>query len=122
MAVLRTSAGAAIAMLLTGTSVAEAHGNLTRATPPLGGTVKRPPKEVSLWFSEPLEAAFSRLEVLAEDGQRVDTGNSIVSADEPRRVSVSVKPLKPGSYRVLWRVLSVDTHTSSGDYSFRIAP
>jgi methionine-rich copper-binding protein CopC len=35
---------------------------------------------------------------------------------------VSVPPLVPGHYRVVWRVLSVDTHVSEGDFAFDVAP
>jgi len=33
---------------------------------------------------------------------------------------VALKPLPPGVYKVSWRVLSVDTHTTEGDFSFRV--
>jgi hypothetical protein len=33
---------------------------------------------------------------------------------------VSLQPLAPGRYRVEWRVTSVDTHSSKGDYTFRV--
>jgi methionine-rich copper-binding protein CopC len=32
-----------------------------------------------------------------------------------------VPQLAPGRYQVKWRVLSVDTHVSEGDYSFDVA-
>jgi copper resistance protein C len=35
---------------------------------------------------------------------------------------VSLRPLSPGSYKVVWRVLSVDTHTTEGSFSFSVAP
>jgi methionine-rich copper-binding protein CopC len=34
---------------------------------------------------------------------------------------VSVPQLAPGRYQVKWRVLSVDTHVTEGDYSFDVA-
>ena len=34
--------------------------------------------------------------------------------------NVSVKPLPPGTYRVHWKVLSVDTHTTEGNFTFRV--
>jgi methionine-rich copper-binding protein CopC len=37
-------------------------------------------------------------------------------------MSVPLKALPPGSYKVMWRVLSVDTHRTQGDFSFRIGP
>jgi methionine-rich copper-binding protein CopC len=33
---------------------------------------------------------------------------------------VSLKPLRPGTYKVSWRVLSVDTHTTEGTFTFRV--
>ena len=35
---------------------------------------------------------------------------------------VPLKPLDPGSYKVIWRVLSVDTHRSNGEFSFKVGP
>ncbi|HJS62184.1 MAG TPA: copper resistance protein CopC, partial [Pseudolabrys sp.] len=28
----------------------------------------------------------------------------------------------PGTYKVFWRVLSVDTHRAQGDFTFRVGP
>jgi len=33
---------------------------------------------------------------------------------------VSLPPLPNGTYRVFWRVLSVDTHATEGDYTFEV--
>ncbi|HWW93893.1 MAG TPA: copper resistance protein CopC [Vicinamibacteria bacterium] len=35
-------------------------------------------------------------------------------------LQVSLNPLGPGTYRVKWRVLSVDTHVTEGDFTFRV--
>jgi methionine-rich copper-binding protein CopC len=35
---------------------------------------------------------------------------------------VSLPSLPPGSYKVVWRILSVDTHVSEGNFAFRITP
>jgi methionine-rich copper-binding protein CopC len=35
-------------------------------------------------------------------------------------IHVPVKALAPGTYKVHWRVLSVDTHTTEGNFSFRV--
>ncbi|MFZ0103951.1 MAG: copper resistance protein CopC [Pseudolabrys sp.] len=35
---------------------------------------------------------------------------------------VPLKTLPKGTYKVLWHVLSVDTHRTQGDFSFRVAP
>jgi methionine-rich copper-binding protein CopC len=33
---------------------------------------------------------------------------------------IGVKALGPGSYRVRWRALSVDTHTTEGSFTFHV--
>jgi methionine-rich copper-binding protein CopC len=33
---------------------------------------------------------------------------------------VGVGSLPPGTYRVHWKVLSVDTHTTEGNFTFRV--
>jgi methionine-rich copper-binding protein CopC len=35
---------------------------------------------------------------------------------------VSVPPLAAGTYKVLWRVLSVDGHLTEGEFTFQVAP
>jgi methionine-rich copper-binding protein CopC len=121
MVVPRKMIAGTIALLFAGLGIAAAHGMLTRAVPPAGSTVTKAPAEVSLWFSERLEPAFSRAEVVDAAGQRVDKDDSHVAPDDPRRLTVGLVPLKPGAYKVIWRVLSVDTHRTNGEYSFAVA-
>ena len=33
-----------------------------------------------------------------------------------------ITPVPPGTYTVIWRVLSVDTHRTQGDFTFRVGP
>jgi methionine-rich copper-binding protein CopC len=75
---------------------------------------------VQLWFNERLEAAFSRLTVVDGDGRQVDAGDIRVSPDDPKRLSVGVAPLAPGTYTVRYRVLSVDGHIVESEFSFTI--
>ena len=114
--------GAAVALtaLLLGTGVAWSHAFLERAEPRVGSTVKAAPSQVRVWFTEALEPAFSTLEVVNQSGDRVDRGPAQVDAASPAMLQVPLKPLAPGTYRVKWRVLSVDTHVTEGDFTFRI--
>lgn len=121
MAALAKSVASGL-VLLTGIGVASAHARLQRAAPPVGGLVRSAPAEVSLWFSERLEPAFSRVEVLDAVGQRVDKSDSRVAPDDPKRLTVGLMPLKPGRYKVVWRVVSIDTHRTSGEHTFTVAP
>jgi methionine-rich copper-binding protein CopC len=114
--------GAAVALtaLLLGTGVAWSHAFLERAEPRVGSTVKAAPSQVRVWFTEALEPAFSTLEVVNQSGDRVDRGPARVDAASPSMLQVPLKPLAPGTYRVKWRVLSVDTHVTEGDFTFSV--
>ena len=99
------------------TGEASAHAFLDHAEPRVGNTVATAPREVTLWFTQKLEPAFSSIAVTNSAGQRVDTGKSRVSGNQ---MSVSLRSGGAGTYRVNWRVLSVDTHTTDGSFTFRV--
>ena len=103
-------------------SPADAHGRLERAAPAAGSTVHRSPPQLKLWFTERLEPAFSKVEVLDRNGKQVDQGDSDIDRADAKLLRVSLPELAPGTYRVKWRVLSVDTHVSKGDFTFTVAP
>lgn len=96
-----------------------AHAFLDHAEPRVGNKVGNPPREVTLWFTQKLEAAFSSITVTGPSGQRVDSGKARVSGDQ---MSVSLKGGGTGTYHVNWRVLSVDTHTTDGSFTFQVGP
>ena len=66
---------------------------------------------------ENLEAGFSSVEVTDANGARVDQGKTQISGNTMR---VGLKSLPPGTYRVRWHALSVDTHKTEGSFSFRV--
>ena len=104
-------------LLLLAAGQASAHAFLERAEPRVGNKVATPPREVTLWFTEKLEAAFSSVTVTNAAGQRVDTGKARVSGNQ---MSISVRSGGTGTYRVNWHVLSVDTHRTDGDFTFQV--
>lgn len=112
---------AAIALALSA-QVAAAHAFLDHASPRVGSTVHGAPGEVRVWFTEALEPAFSTLRVLDKDGKQVDRRDKNIDARDRMQMSVSLPPLAPGTYRVQWRALSVDTHVTEGDFTFVVAP
>ena len=104
-------------LLLLLTGKASAHAFLDHAEPRVGNTVATAPREVTLWFTQKLEPAFSSITVTNSAGQRVDTGKTRVSGNQ---MSVSLRSGGAGTYRVTWRVLSVDTHTTDGSFTFQV--
>ena len=99
------------------TIAARAHAFLDHASPLVGSTVASAPAEVVLTFTQNLEASFSTVQVTGPGGARVDQGRASVSGNTMR---VGIKSAGPGSYRVQWHALSVDTHKTEGGFSFRV--
>ena len=104
-------------LLLLTTGQATAHAMLDHAEPRVGNKVATAPREVTLWFTQNLEPAFSSMTVTNSAGQRIDTGKTRVSGNQ---MSVSLRSGGAGTYRVNWRVLSVDTHTTDGSFTFQV--
>ena len=96
----------------------QAHATLDHAEPRVGNTVATAPHEVTLWFTQKLEVAFSSITVTNAAGERVDSGKTRVSGSQ---MSVTLRAGGPGTYRVNWRVLSVDTHTTDGNFTFQVS-
>lgn len=110
----------ALVAWVLGVGLALAHSGLQRAEPPVESTLKRPPKELKLYFSERLEPAYSRVRVEDGQGARVDRDDSRVDRSNPLLLRVTLPPLAPGTYTVIWRVLSVDSHITEGRFMFRV--
>jgi copper resistance protein C len=100
-----------------GASAARAHAFLDHASPLVGSTVASAPHEVVLTFTQNLEPAFSTVEVTDGNGARVDQGKASVSGNTMR---IGLKAAGPGSYKVNWHALSVDTHTTQGAFTFHV--
>jgi methionine-rich copper-binding protein CopC len=109
----------AVSCLLVSVTPVLAHAMLDHASPRVGNTVAPAPKEVVLWFTQKLEPAFSSVEVRNEQGVVMNAGKATVVGDRTQ-LRVPVKTLPAGTYKVIWRVLSVDTHRTQGDFSFRV--
>jgi copper resistance protein C len=99
---------------------AHAHAFLDHAEPRVGATVSARPVDVKLWFTQDIEPAFSRVKVLDGAGRQVDKADAHVDRAHAGLMSVSLKPLAPGDYTVVWRVVSTDTHVTEGDFAFHI--
>ncbi len=100
---------------------AEPHAFLSRASPAVGSTVHAPPAEVRIQFTEDLEPAYSSARVQDASGATVSVA-AHVDDSERSVLIVPLSPLKPGHYKVTWKVLSVDSHVTNGSFSFSVAP
>ena len=100
-----------------------AHAFIDRTEPLVGGTVKPSPAEVRLWYTQGLEPAFSRVQVYDAAGKEVDKKDVHLDPKDNHLLIVSLPAgLVAGTYKVFWRVVSVDTHTTEGAFKFRVEP
>jgi len=113
--------GTLLAGILAPLAGAAAHAALDRADPRVGSTVRGAPAEVRVWFSEAVEPA-STLRVLDQAGAPADQGNTAVDPGDHALLKVSLRPIAPGTYKVLWRALTADGATTVGSFSFTVAP
>lgn len=97
-----------------------AHAFLDHAEPKVGSTVTNSPAELKIWFTQSLEPAFSTLEVQDAHGQQVDKKDAHLDAQDKTLFLVSLPPLPPGIYTVVWHAVSVDTHKTQGHFEFTL--
>jgi copper resistance protein C len=117
----RTIAAAAVlAAAALGAGAAHAHAFLDHASPSVGSTVPAAPAAVTMWFTQQLEPAFTTAQVSDKSGANVGSGDAQVDPKNPTELRVPLKPLPPGTYTVMWHALSVDTHTTTGHFTFTV--
>ena len=111
----------AAALIAVSGPLAVAHAFLDRAEPGVGSTLAAAPAQVRIWFTEALEQAFSTISVTDAQGHDVAAGKAKVDAANPMLLEIGLKALSPGTYTVKWRVISVDTHPTEGDFTFTVS-
>jgi methionine-rich copper-binding protein CopC len=118
---MKTVLRAILLILIFGIArLAWAHAFIDRAEPAVGSKLTASPGFVKIWFTETLEPAFSKIQVLDDKGIQVDRQDTRVDPNDRRLLIVSLPILAPGKYKVVWRVVSVDTHSTNGSFGFEL--
>src|SRR5271165_1644817 len=97
-----------------------AHAFVDHAAPAVGSQIHSAPTQVKIWFTEKLEPALSKIQVFDPSGQQVDKRDVKIDQPDAALLTVSLPGLKPGKYKVVWRAVSVDTHVTTGNFTFEI--
>jgi copper transport protein len=106
----------ALAALALLPAPAGAHALLKATTPERGARLEQAPKQVTLRFSEPVEAEFGAVRVFDSRGREVQAGGTISRGAE---VAVRLRDgLGEDGYTVTYRVISADSHPVSGGFVF----
>lgn len=109
-----------VALVLLLPATASAHTELLRSDPPDGAVLDRSPERVRLTFNEQIEPEFFSLAVYGQNRVRVDRQDARVPANDVAGLEASLPPLQPGTYTVVWRVLSIDSHVVRGVFAFSV--
>ena len=99
-----------------------AHAFLEHCDPSVGSKVHSAPAAVRIWFTEAIEPRFSSIQVFDATGKQVDRKDTHSNPSNRSLLQVSLPRLGSGTYKVVWRVISVDTHRTNGDFTFQILP
>lgn len=117
---MKVPALAVLATALLAAQEVQAHAFLEHASPAVGSSVPAAPAAVTMWFTQQLEPAFTTASVTDASGNAVAAARAAVDAQNPMELKVPLKPLPPGTYTVSWHALSVDTHTTTGHFTFQV--
>jgi len=109
-------------VLLLSASRVSAHAFLEHSDPSVGSKVHSAPTAVRIWLTEAIEPRFSSIQVFDATGKQVDKRDTHPDPSNRSLLQVSLPRLGPGSYKVVWRIVSVDTHRTNGDFTFQILP
>jgi copper resistance protein C len=110
--------GVALFVLLGTAFLAWAHAFVDHAEPAVGSQIHGEPTQVKIWFTEKLEPALSKMQIFDISGQEVDKRDVKIDPSNGALLTVSLPELKPGKYKVVWRAVSVDTHVTTGNFTF----
>ena len=97
-----------------------AHAMLERAEPAVGAHVRQAPRALNLQFSDMLDVWSCSLRLSDAAGRNVDLGPLSLGDDGMTLMAPIRSPLTAGAYTVHWRATSLDTHVTSGDFSFSV--
>lgn len=106
---------------MAGTAVL-AHAFLDHAVPGVGMTVGGPVRELRLYYTQGVVTAFSHVHIVSAAGAQIPASKPASDPSDQQVMIVRLgRALGPGTYSVTWQVVSVDTHTTQGTFTFTVS-
>jgi copper transport protein len=100
---------------------ASGHAFVTDSNPSQSQSVPVSPKQIDVFFSEPVDLRYSSLKVLDSTGKQVDLRQVHHKGSDESSMEVSVPVLKDGTYTVSTNVLSqIDGHVTDNAFVFGV--
>lgn len=98
----------------------DAHAFIEHAEPAVGSKMQTSPNKVRIWFTAQIQPVLSAIKVFDPTDKQIDKKDTHVGGRSKALLEVSVPPLRPGLYKVVWRVVSIDGHPTTGHFTFGI--
>ncbi len=124
---------AGLLLLMAGTAAAHsaapthatvpAHAKVYKAIPAIGSTIAQAPTTVTVFTLENInpDPKKSNLFVYAPTGELISQGNAQVSLQDPKQMSITIKPNGNGIYVVRWITVSAeDGDPDEGAFVFTV--
>lgn len=110
--------------LVVSAGLVEAHAGLKSSEPAASSVLEQSPKEIVLNFGEAVEVSFGSIRLFDSNSQLIvlptpkyDQLDGLV---DTKTVRVAIPALQSGSFLVVWRVVSADSHPVQGAFAFQI--
>ena len=97
---------------------ASAHAGLEESEPKPSSWLATSPTEVVLHFDESVGVVFARIKILDQDGKEVFEARPTRDANDHTTVRANIDKLGDGTWVVVWRVASADSHPVQGSFAF----
>ncbi|GER81378.1 hypothetical protein KTAU_00170 [Thermogemmatispora aurantia] len=115
----------ALLLFVIGVSPVSAHAKVIDANPKIGSTISQVPSTVTVFTAENMnpDPSKSNLFVYGPDGELISQGNATIPLNNPREMSVRIKPDGNGVYIVRWITVSAeDGDADEGAFIFTVKP
>ncbi|WP_428934944.1 copper resistance protein CopC [Streptomyces sp. ACT015] len=110
-----------VLLVLGGAGTASAHAALRATDPGDGAVVPTAPRQLTLTFTESVALLDDSFRILDPQNRRVDTGAPGHGPGGAATARVALPDgLPQGTYVVVWRVVSADSHPVSGAFTFSV--
>ena len=112
--------GAAALALLSCAALAAAHPALVNSTPKSGDVLDAPPRELRLRFNEPIEVAFTHVELVDGAGVALKGHALELVKGDANALVMTLPALAAGTYKARWSAAGRDGHRVKGEFSFTV--
>lgn len=100
---------------------ASGHAFVIKSNPSQSQSISVSPKQIDVFFSEPVDLRYSSMKVLDSTGKEVDLGKVSYKGGDETSMEVSVPLLNDGIYTVSTNVLSqIDGHVTDNAFVFGV--